>query len=193
MTAPDNCLLCGHVLYQMQCQEPNCRIRGAIQYVASRREGELAQILSAYKFQPARAHSKVLGELLDASLPLLPHNARIVPIPTASTHTRQRGFDHLALLARQLAKSRKLPIDPVLERRHNHRQVGASRVQRFSQAKNAFSCSRQLSKTTPYIIFDDVTTTGATLSSAYDVLKKAGAQNIILVALCQQEFSTDTP
>lgn len=181
-----SCLLCHEILYNRQCQAQACKLFGVVQFVASEREGELAELLSAYKFSPARAHSRVIAELLDAFAPHLPFEVKIVPIPTSSAHIRQRGFDHTLRLGRDFARRRGYKLAPVLARQHNRRQVGSTRVERFKNARTAYVCSKSLSVTHTYVVLDDVTTTGATLLYAYEALKQAGARNVMLVAVSHQ-------
>lgn len=189
MIASMNCLLCHSSLLKMQCNEPGCKLFSVPQFVAAEREGVLAELLSVYKFQPARSYSRVLAGLLDDVVPILPQNACVVAVPTSRQHIRQRGFDHITLLARQFAKRRDLKAEDVLVRHHNRRQVGSSRSQRFSNASSAYSCNVALSPDKTYVLVDDVTTTGATLLYAYESLVAAGAKKVFIIALSHQALS----
>ena len=106
-----------------------------------------------------------LASLLHERLPELPANVIIVPIPTVSGHVRERGFDHMSLIARRFAKRRGLPVASVLRRITSTKQRDASRTKRIAQAKAAFECPRQLDSEKIYLLLDDVMTTGSTMRS----------------------------
>ena len=129
----------------------------------------------------------VFGDLLHTTLPIsLPKDTVFVPVPTVSSHIRQRGYDHALLIAKYLAKQRHRPCKELIERRTSDRQRGASKSQRRKQASRAFRCRQKLSKNTTYILVDDVFTTGATLEFAARSLKDAGAETIWLAVALRQ-------
>lgn len=156
-------------------------------WVAAQREGEMEQLLNAYKFQHQKASWRVLTELLAERLPdFAQQPVVVVPVPTIARHIRQRGYDHVGLVARSLATQRQLPYRPVLRRQTNSVQLGATRRQRLAQAKEAFRVKGELCTDDIYLLVDDVVTTGATLEYAARALKKAGAKQVWVAALVRQ-------
>ncbi len=155
-------------------------------YTVSNRDTILGELIHDYKYHSVRAMRKPLAELLDATLPEdLPKNSVLVPLPTATHHIRSRGFDHTLLLAKHLSKLRHLKVEKVLIRDKNTVQVGVGREKRLSQAKSAYTLNPKI-KIDPkktYILIDDVWTTGASILSAKEKLKKSGAKNFILAVL----------
>lgn len=154
-------------------------------YVAER-AGTLEHIIDQYKFYNARAAYRPLADLLAARLPELPKDIVIVPIPTVAAHIRQRGYDHMALIGRRLARVHKGLYSPVLVRRTNSKQRDAGRALRFKQADQAFAVKGAIDPKRPYLIVDDVATTGATLLAAARVLRSAGARTIYVIAIARQ-------
>ena len=138
----------------------------------------LRQLVKQYKFDYAKAASSVLADLLLARVSELPSNTVIVPVPTVAAHIRHRGYDHIGLIARRFAKKRHLTLWPVIERVGSDKQRGAGRSARIAQAKKAFRVRQTLDATVPYLLIDDVVTTGATLKYAALALRAAGAREI---------------
>ena len=154
-------------------------------YVAQR-QGSVQELIDAYKFENARAAYRPLADLLHARLPELPTDTIIVPIPTINSHIRQRGYDHTLLIARSLARRRGLAVVPLLRRQTNTKQRDATRRQREQQAKTAFHVKGAVDETPPYLLIDDIATTGATLRHAAKQLRAAGAKTIWVAVIARQ-------
>lgn len=180
------CIACGIVLTGQSGICGGCRVPYSRAWCVGARQEALEHLIDTYKFANARSAFKSLAELLDTHLPELPDTVRIVPIPTVASHIRQRGYDHMALIATQFARQRGVGVDPVLSRVTNTRQRSASRRERNKQAKAAFVCTTQLDKNTPYLLIDDVVTTGATLKYAAKALRDQGAQTVWVASISRQ-------
>jgi ComF family protein len=110
----------------------------------------------------------------------------IVPIPTATSRIRQRGYDQARLLARELARQTGQPYADALARQNQAHQVGASRGQRLEQLAAAFRVAKpHLIRDACVILIDDVVTTGATLEAAAKVLQAAGVRQIDALVFAQ--------
>jgi ComF family protein len=156
---------------------PSCTTHSGLKHVwvAGLYNGVLKTVIHDYKFARKRAAFEPLARMLGTILPA--GDWHIVPVPTATNHVRQRGYDHARLLARALADDLKLPFIPLLARAHDSRQVGASRQTRRQQVQDAFYVAKPLPKN-PIVLVDDVCTTAATLSAAAQVLQAAGATEV---------------
>jgi ComF family protein len=154
-------------------------------YVAER-AGTLQHVIDQYKFYAARSASRELADLLVSRLPELPSTTIVVPIPTVPGHIRQRGYDHMARIGRQFARMRRLTYVPVLVRRTTTKQRDAGRTLRFKQAAQAFAVHGAVDPARPYLIIDDVATTGATLLAAAAALRNAGAETVYVAAIARQ-------
>lgn len=103
----------------------------------------------------------------------------VVPIPTATSRVRQRGFDHSALLAKKLAQKLSLESCNGLGRLGQSSQVGALRAQRLTQpAESYYVKSARRVRGRNILLIDDVLTTGATLQAATRVLREAGVRHV---------------
>lgn len=144
---------------------------------------DLRKLLHEYKYNNKRAFCKVLAQIVSNNIDNTGCNYVIVPLPTSSKHRRQRGYDHILNIVRHLSKMTNCEYEMVLKRKTNFRQVGADRQTRFTQAENAFISRYPLSPDRTYIIFDDVITTGATITSAVRALRSGGARKIQILAI----------
>jgi ComF family protein len=129
-----------------------------------------------------------MAQYMSETLPSFDKSVFIVHVPTATARIRQRGYDQAELIAKNLARTRKLKYSPVLARLGQTRQVGAKRSSRLKQMQNAFYARKpQLIKGSHIILVDDVTTTGATLEAAARVLKLAGAKTVAAITFAQKQ------
>lgn len=176
---PPHCYRCGRPSDgSATCQE--CSQESALDtvWVGSVYTGVAKDLIHQLKFQRAKAGSRVIAEWLNQALPSL-GSVIISPVPTANKRVRARGYDQAALIARRLARLRRLSCRETLRRSKSTRQVGAGRQERFKQLENAFAVHKPRKIDGKHILLiDDVLTTGATLESAALALKKAGAAKI---------------
>lgn len=157
--------------------------------VADRRD-QVQRLIGNYKFTNAKAAYISLSDLLDAHLPELPANVVIVPVPTVNSHIRQRGYDHMLLIAQRLAKARNLGICTDLIRATNTKQRSANAKERITQAKRAFTVRGRHSSDNIYLLIDDVVTTGATLRYASKALLDSGAGAVWVASISRQTMDS---
>lgn len=142
----------------------------------------LDRLLQSYKFNEnlsltavfsAALLAAVRGQLLQtgATLP-----DRIIPLPLAAKRLAGRGFNQSALLAGVVARELGAAYSPrgMLKVRDTPPQAGLDREARLKNVRGAFECGESLAGLRIAVV-DDVMTTGATMSEAASVLKKAGA------------------
>jgi ComF family protein len=110
----------------------------------------------------------------------------LVPVPTATSRARQRGFDHARLLARQLSRRTEVSYAGILARTGQARQVGANRKERAEHLRAAFWVKQpETVRGKHVVLIDDVLTTGATLEAAASVLRQAGAMRVDAIVFAQ--------
>ena len=171
------CVICGQ-----PCASGNVCRRHALPYEALNcvlwRRGAVARLIDDYKFYRVRAASGVLARLLDELLPEYDASTVVVPVPTAPANIRKRGYDHMLLVARQFARRRGLRVERPLVRQTNVTQHYArSAAERRKQAQQFFQ-ARSAQADVPYLILDDIFTTGSTITAAAQTLRAAGARDI---------------
>jgi len=168
------CILCGKPENNGICTSHNSPIERA--FTVSSRTGALEDAINRLKFHNTKAAAASLAELFHESLPSLPADIQLVPIPTVRSHIRQRGYDHVELIVSQFAALRHLPIARPLLRKTRTTQHTVGKDARRSQSAEAFGLNEDDSLLgTRVLLVDDIVTTGSTLVAAAQLLKNAGA------------------
>lgn len=113
------------------------------------------------------------------------HSAVLVPIPLAEERLRARGYNQAERIARRALQGLPgIELALVLTRtRDTLPQTTLSRARRLSNMDGAFRVVEPVRADHTYIVFDDVSTTGATLKAAQAALTEAGATRIVLLSL----------
>jgi competence protein ComFC len=182
---PPRCYRC-HTPSPAGATCPVCLKLSSIQrlQVAAVYDGAIKDLIWRLKSSGAKAATKLMANIMTEKMCL--SNVLLVPVPTSPDRVRQRGYDQAELLARELSKQLNLPLAKLLIRHNKAHQVGANKLLRQVQLKNAFRASRRyIVQGQNILMIDDVVTTGSTLESAALALKAAGAANIEAAVFAQ--------
>lgn len=149
----------------------------------------LSTVIFKYKDNQIPELAHFLADLLAEAIELIHAHTGIpasgtflIPIPSRSGSVRQRGFDSMGVIARHLTKYGYDTADALTDHRASGRSKSLNVAERQFAAHNAFSVRShsiigQLSGC-EVIMIDDVTTTGATLREASELLMQSGVQVI---------------
>ena len=151
----------------------------------------LDRLVQAYKFN---ANLGLLPLFSDALVRAIRANNMhvppdlVVPLPLAPRRLAERGFNQSVLLGARVSKALGLKFEScgMLRVRETPPQAGLNREARLKNARGAFDCVQRLHGRHVAVI-DDVMTTGATLSEAAKVLKKAGAARVSAWVIARAE------
>lgn len=191
---PPHCPTCGHPFYgEMESQRECPRCDGLDPAFG---EGRTAVLFKG----PARAlvielkYHRGLHVLEDMERVFrrsprvleLAAGASLIPVPLHSRKERERGFNQAALLAAALARAAggAARVFPCLRRTADtSTQTALDRKSRRSNLKNAFALApgAPLNPQLHYILVDDVFTTGSTLNSCAQALRRSGALNVDVI------------
>jgi len=112
----------------------------------------------------------------------------VVPIPLFPRRYRERGYNHAQIIARSLAQEWRLQLEnDLLVRVKNTRpQSFLKAKERAKNIKGAFAVNgRHKGKHPPVLLVDDIWTTGATMRTAGNVLRRAGFPAVWGLTLCR--------
>jgi len=115
----------------------------------------------------------------------------LVPIPLSSNRFKNRGYKQAEILAKALGKKFGFEVFNALERvKETRSQVGLDKKKRKENIAGAFKLKNKLEnsiKNKNFVLVDDVLTTGATISEAGKILKKAGANRVWAIAFARDQ------
>ena len=111
----------------------------------------------------------------------------IVPIPLGKERLKERGYNQVAMVAMPLSIQLGLDYCPsaLARARETRSQVGLSAVERQENVQGAFFADGTRVNGRTILLMDDVSTTGATLSSAAEALLASGAHEVFAVTIAR--------
>ena len=203
------CAVCSHPSIDGMTH-PGCRGRYTIDgtFVGLEYNPVMKKLMYQFKYKPYLSDlSKFLSELLYESLIQKEEFAKLidrkdfvfVPIPLFTSREKSRGYNQSELLAKRLSKKFGLEVKSLLTRiKDTKTQVGQTKKERRENLANAFALqtrnptrfakapARREFEIRNVLLVDDILTTGATLNSAANSLKRAGARRVFGIALAKE-------
>ncbi len=152
-------------------------------------QGLTREAIHHFKYRNVRVAAPLLGRLLADYLNDNPMPGEVlVPVPLHPRKLRERGYNQAGLLAREVGKITGLPVDEKLlyRTRNTLSQTHTSgSQQRLENMAGAFACRGDASEKS-FIVVDDVSTTGNTLTAGAAALKDAGASSVWGLVLAKE-------
>lgn len=186
-----SCVVCeSEALIQNQLCE-NCRTNFSFDtvFVISKYEGLIKQLIGALKFDYIEEVSEKLAQLFikaidTASLSDKLNGQLIMPIPLHKKRYLERGFNQAELIAKKISELSKMKLDKhsLIRIKNTKQQANLNKEQRLENMKQAFEARLDQVPEKVYL-FDDVFTTGQTMSEAAKALKEAGVKEVNVLAL----------
>lgn len=155
-------------------------------HVAFAHGGALARAIARLKYRGQEALARPLGELLvPAGIVAGPGIDALVPVPSTARRRRRRGGDPVRVLAKIAAGRLGLPVRArwLARRIDEGASAGRSREGRVL-ADGTFVATEQV-RGLRIALVDDVVTTTATVRAAAEALRRAGAREVIVLALAR--------
>jgi ComF family protein len=111
----------------------------------------------------------------------------LIPIPLGKKRLKERGYNQVAMVAIPLSIHLGLDYVPsaLARARETRSQVGLSAGERQENVKDAFFADGKKISGHSVLLMDDVSTTGATLSSAAEALYASGAKNVFAITVAR--------
>ena len=182
------CPACVDKIFRAECEK-----LGEIDLIlsfSSYREPSVKNALRRLKYGSASDIALELAEMMSGRLPktaLSGIKPLVVAVPMTDKRKRARGFNQAELLAQKFAEKTDFEFSPaLLKARETKPQAEIkNREERFLNVKNAFSIAEGALLPEEIIVVDDIITTGATMREAARVLKSAGVQKVIALAVAR--------
>ena len=110
----------------------------------------------------------------------------LVPVPLHRARLRERGYNQSELILEPLRGTLGVPLasGKLLRKRYTPNQALLGKKERWTNIRGAFTINDSLFfKEKSVLLFDDLFTTGATVSEAARTLKNAGAKEVSVLTL----------
>ena len=151
--------------------------------------GKYRKLLEAFKFKKSLGTGHFLAGQLINALKLLPlrENPVLVPVPPRPGKIRKTGWDQIVVLSGLIKQAGKyldheIPeIRSCLKRQKSQSQKKLDRKDRKTNLRGRIRVKGKVPKTC--ILYDDVITTGSTISACSEALKSAGAEKVYGICL----------
>jgi ComF family protein len=147
----------------------------------------LDRLESRFKFGADLAAGRVLSSLWLREWPPSNMPAWLLPVPLHAGRLRERGYNQAIELGKPLASrlGPSLHVDALIRSRATPAQTELGALARRRNVRGAFNVRPHTAWPGHVALFDDVMTTGATLSECARVLKRAGVRRVDVWALAR--------
>jgi len=181
------CRLCGKPVYSetglcMRCRGSEYSFDSA--WPLFHYAGGLRSVILAYKSRNRRSLAVWFASALEKTLRERYPDRVVIPVPPRPGKLRRKGWDQVEDIVSILERRFDVPVVRVLHRMDGIEQKALDFVHRAANVQGRIGVRKNCSIPGSPVLFDDVMTTGATLSECAAVLKAAGAVRVDAVAIC---------
>ncbi|HEY2986177.1 MAG TPA: ComF family protein [Candidatus Binatia bacterium] len=151
----------------------------------------LREVVQRFKYGRKVSLGKPLGRLMAIGCRDLFHDYDldvIIPVPLHAKRLRWRGFNQSVILAREIGRHWKLPVDPcvLVRSRETPPQTQLHEDERRKNMRRAFSVNPAKSiDGKAALLIDDVYTSGATVNECSRALVRAGVREVYVLTLAR--------
>ena len=150
-------------------------------------EGHIEKLIAGLKFNNKPYISRTLGRYLAKLYTELGWQADIVvPVPMTDARKKWRGYNQAELLTQVFSEETNVPINTeiLVKVKETDEQKELSLKDRQNNINDAFRVTdKYYTKGKNILIIDDVMTTGATANACANALKKAYADNVMVLTI----------
>ena len=168
------CTRCREQKFHLQENYSLCEYRDVIK-----------ELIYFYKFRAKRTLAFFFAEMLNAYLSRKKKDLSVIPVPSARSNVRKRGWDHIREIAFVLHNRYGVPVLTCLERKGKVTQKGLSSKDRFTNIMGKIICTHphKLIGIKEVVLLDDIFTTGATANECTRVLLDNGIKKVSVVTI----------
>jgi len=193
------CPVCSKVSIDGVCLD--CRNRtnlSGLYFAVSYKNPIVKKLIAQFKYEPfvkdlaGTLSSLIIShfQLLNKKLPFLENPHLIIPVPLHKKRLKWRGYNQAEELAKGLSAYYGMPVlkDFLFREKQTLSQQELKKEERKENIKGAFVCKNgEDIKGKKILLIDDVFTTGSTMEECARVLKEAGAEEVLAVAVAREE------
>lgn len=151
-------------------------------------EKPAANAIYAFKYKNRRVYGEVFAKEMAKKFQALVREWEIdliIPVPIHKKRRRKRGYNQAEILAKELGRIWGIPVDCslVVRNKETAPQKELGQGNRKRNLRKAFSLTRSISEDRTILIVDDIYTTGSTINSMAQLLKKEGNEKIYFLTI----------
>ena len=195
---PPRCCACRNFCAQALCQ--NCLqsvtylnlsqdLNGYPTYCITAYEGVIKKAIGALKFRKKRLLLPLLQSIVAENIPRRFRNADVlVPVPLSARRLKERGFNQAELLLQKFAQdlNKGLQTRLVVRNKNTKPLFSLTEIERQQEIANAFTLTQpQAISGKRVLLFDDILTTGTTVTEIGSLLTKSGAKAVYILGLAK--------
>ena len=165
----------------------------ATAYFGFDKGGILQRLIHQLKYKEQKEVGILLGQHAGMGIkqsPHLPPVDFIIPVPLHRKKLKQRGYNQSVYIALGMASVLKAPVDTTSLKRITYAssQTKLSREKRWKNVEDNFEVSKEHNLYGKHVLLvDDVLTTGATIESCCEALKKVNGLHISVTTLARAQ------
>lgn len=172
-------------------------INGVNTYSATVYRGNVQKVIRGLKYHKQRNLAFYLAEIMYEywqNLEISKKNFVIVPVPVSPERLKERHYNHMSLVAKEFAKLTGYEINEnlIIRVKDTKPQYKLNKAQRAKNLKGAFEAVKEnFDENTDrqnFLIFDDILTTGSTISEITKIFQKKGVKNLAAFTTCCSEY-----
>lgn len=194
---PPKCIFCGTLLgkgedgFCKKCGELELAEKNAVTkgeffdrgYFALWYEGDVRKTLHRFKFSGKQNYAPPLARIMQQVMPQDGRYDIITAVPTNPKNIQKRGYNHAALLAKELSVLTGVEYKECLKKtRNTDPMFGLKPHSRRANVLDAFEAKGDFAGAR-ILLVDDIFTTGATASECARILKLNGAAVVELIVI----------
>jgi len=114
----------------------------------------------------------------------------ITYVPRGKRAVIEKGFDQSELICEELSKNTGIPCIRAIKRSRSGKvQKSLTKAERFKNTEKLFELDSSVDVGGKYVIlFDDVVTTGASMTACTRILRKAGAKGVLCFCIAKDKL-----
>ncbi|MCL2859708.1 MAG: ComF family protein [Oscillospiraceae bacterium] len=201
---PNVCGICGKINKISICNKCNIKIKQYINPKLEKLENNkigymylfkydniLREKMILYKFHENSYLFKMFSEIViknELANNFLKQYDIIIPVPIHKNRKKSRGYNQSELIAKELAKNLKIQIttNTLIKQKNNISQSTLNKIERIQNVKNVYALKNdRILKNKKVLIFDDIYTTGSTVSECIKTVKQAQPKQIGVLTLAK--------